>query len=61
MLQRITKNDIKESPTGQLTEMYYGLLKFNSLRLAQELGTDEALSDQIAEVVTEMNDRKGGG
>ncbi len=59
MFQRITKNDIKESSTEQLTEMYYGLLKSNSLRLAQGLGTDEALGDQLAEVVAEMNYRKG--
>ncbi len=61
MLRRITKNLIKESPTEQLTEMYYGLLKSNSLRSAQGLGTDEVLSDQLAEVVAEMNYRKGGG
>ena len=57
MLQRITKNDIKESPNEQLTEMYYELLKSNSLGLAQGLGTDEALSELLAEVVAEMNAR----
>ena len=57
MLQRITKNDIKESPNEQLTEMYNELLKSNSLGLAQGLGTDEALSELLAEVVAEMNAR----
>jgi hypothetical protein len=61
MLQRITKNTIKESTTGQLTEMYYGLVKAISLRSAQGIGTDEALSEMVAEVVAEMNYRKGSG
>ena len=51
VLQRITKNVIKESPTEQLTEMYYELLKSNSLRLAQGMGTDETLSGLVADHV----------
>jgi hypothetical protein len=58
MLQRITKNVIKESTTGQLTEMYYELMKAISLRSAQGIGTDEALSEMVAQVVAEMNERK---
>ena len=61
MLQRITKNTIKESTPGQLTEMYYGLVKAISMRSAQGMGTDEALSETVAEVVAEMNARAGGG
>ncbi len=58
MLQRITKNTIKESTTGQLTEMYYGLVKAISLRSAQGMGTDEALGEMVAQVVAEMNERE---
>jgi hypothetical protein len=61
MLQRITKNVIKESTPEQLTEMYYGLVKALSLRSAQGMGTDEALSEMVAEVVAEMNNRTGAG
>ena len=60
MLQRITKNVIEESTPGQLTEMYYELVKALSLRSAQGMGTDEALSEMIAEVVAKMNTYTGG-
>jgi hypothetical protein len=61
MLQRITQNVIKESTSEQLIEMYYGLVKALSLRSAQGIGTDEALSEMVAEVVAEMNNRTGTG
>ena len=61
MPQRITKDVIEESTPAQLTEMYYGLVKALSLRSAQGMGTDEALSEMIAEVVTKMNANTGGG
>ena len=61
MLQRITKNTIKESTPDQLTEMYYGLVQAISMRSAQGMGTDEKLSETVAEVVAEMNARQGGG
>jgi len=60
MLQRI-KNVIEESNTEQLTEMYYEFVKANSLRAAQGIGTDETLSEMVAEVVAEMNNRMSGG
>jgi hypothetical protein len=60
MLQRIVKNVIKESKTEQLNEMYYKFMKANSLRAAQEIGTDETLNEMIAEVVAEINARMGG-
>ena len=60
MLQRITKNAIKESTTEQLTEMYYGLVQAISMRSAQGMDTDEELSETVAEVVAEMNARQGG-
>lgn len=60
MLQRMMKNVIKESSTQQLTEMYYELVQATSLRAAQGMGTDELLSDTVAEIVAEMNARRGG-
>ena len=61
MLQRIMKKVIEESNTEQLTEMYYEFVKANSLRAAQGIGTDETLSEMVAEVVAEMNNRMSGG
>ena len=61
MLQRITKNIIEESTPEQLSEMYYGLVKALSLRSAQGIDTDEALSEMVAEVVAKMNTYTGGG
>jgi biotin carboxylase len=55
------KNVIKESTTQQLTEMYYELVQAISLRAAQGMGTDELLSETVAEVVAEMNARMSGG
>ena len=55
MLQKITKKVIEESTPEQLTEMYYGLVKALSLRSAQGMGTDEELSEMVAEVVAKMN------
>jgi len=61
MLQKIMKNVIKESTTEQLTEMYYEFVKANSLRAAQGIGPDETLSEMVAEIVAEMNNRMSGG
>ena len=40
--------------------MYYRLVKAISLRSAQEMGTDEALSEMVAEVVAKMNTYTSG-
>ena len=61
MLQRITKDVIEESTPAQLTEMYYGLVKALSMRSAQGMGTDEALSEMVAEVVAKMKTYADGG
>ena len=58
MAHKVMKNVIKESTTGQLTEMYYELVKAISLRSAQGMGTDGMLSEMVAEVVTEINNRE---
>ncbi len=55
MLQRMAKDVIEESTPAQLTEMYYGLVKALSMRSAQGMGTDKALSEMVAEVVAKMN------
>ena len=60
MLDAAAKSIIKESATGQLTEMYYRLVGVNSLRSAQGHGKDQTLDEMIGEVVAEMNARKVG-
>jgi hypothetical protein len=60
MLDAAAKSVIKESTTGQLTEMYYRLVGANSLRSAQGVGKDQVLGEMVAEVVAEMNARKFG-
>jgi hypothetical protein len=64
MLTADMKRIIRESPTGQLTDMYYELLKVNSLRLSQELIMDQLaagiITEGIAEVITEVTDRTIG-
>jgi len=60
MLDAAAKSIIKESTTGQLTEMYYRLVGVNSLRSAQGAGKDQVLAEMVAEVAAEMNARKVG-
>jgi hypothetical protein len=64
MLTTDMKRIIKDSPTEQLTEMYYELLKVNSLRLSEELRMDqlaaEIIAEGIAEVITEASARTIG-
>ena len=60
MLDAAAKNVIKESTTGQLTEMYFRLVGVNSLRSARGVGKDQVLTEMVAEVVAEMNARKVG-
>jgi hypothetical protein len=61
MLDAAAKSAIKESTTGQLTEMYYRLVGVKSLRSAQGVGEDQVLAEMVAEVVAEVNARKVGG
>ena len=60
VLDAAAKSVIKESTTGQLTEMYYRLVGVNSLRSAQGVGKDQVLAEMVIEVVAEMNARKVG-
>jgi hypothetical protein len=61
MLDAAAKSVIKESTTGQLTEIYYRIVGVNSLRSAQGVGKDLILAEMVAEVVAEVNARKVGG
>ena len=60
MLDAAAKSVIKESTTGQLTEMYYRIVGVNSLRSAQGVGKDQVFAEMVAEVVAEVNARKIG-
>jgi hypothetical protein len=60
MLDAAAKSVIKESTTGQLTEMYYRLVGVNSLRSAQVIDKDQVLAEMVAEIVAEINARKVG-
>jgi hypothetical protein len=64
MLTTDMKRIIKDSPIEQLTEMYYELLKVNSLRLSEELRMDqlaaEIIAEGIAEVIAEASARTIG-
>jgi len=60
MLDADAKSVIKESTTGQLTEMYYRLVGVNSLRSVQGLDKDQVLAEMVAEVMAEINARKVG-
>jgi hypothetical protein len=60
MLDPVAKSVIKESATGQLTEMYYRLVGANSIRSAQGVGKNQVLAEMVTEVVAEMNARKVG-
>jgi hypothetical protein len=58
MFQGITKTIMGENTTEQLEGTLDGLVGAISFRSAQGIGTDEALSEMIAEIVSEMNTRK---
>jgi hypothetical protein len=51
---------LRRAHLSQLTEMYYELVKALSLRSSQGMGTDEALSEMLAQVVVKMNTYTGG-
>jgi hypothetical protein len=51
------KRIIRDSPSAQLTDVYYELLKVNSLRLSQELRVDQMAAEMIDEVITEVSTR----
>lgn len=64
MLTDDMKRIVRNGPTDQLIDMYYELLKVNSLRLSEELSMDQLaagiIADGIAEVITEITARSKG-
>ena len=58
MLDEVTKSVIRENTTEQLDKVLHELIEALSLRTAQGLGTDQALSEMVAEIVAEMNARE---
>lgn len=54
---RIIQSLIKGSTTEQLDETFEELMKAISLRSAQGMGTDEALSEMLAALTAERNTR----
>jgi hypothetical protein len=57
MIRNIIESVIKENTTEQLDETFDGLARAISLRSAQGMGTDQALSEMLAAVTTERNTR----
>ncbi len=57
MLQRIIQTVIRENTTEQLDETFDGIARAISLRSAQGMGTDETLSEMLAAVTAERNNR----
>lgn len=54
---RIIESLIKGSTTEQLDETFEELMKAISLRSTQGMGTDEALSEMLAALTAERNNR----
>ncbi len=57
MLQKIFESVTREETAEQLDETFDGIARAISLRSAQGLGTDELLSEMLAEVTAERNTR----
>jgi hypothetical protein len=57
MLQKIFESVTREETVEQLDETFDGIARAISLRSAQGLGTDELLSEMLAEVAAERNTR----
>ena len=61
MLQKIIESVIRQDTTEQLDETFDGIARAISLRSAQGLGTDETLSQMLAEITAERNTRPVSG
>ncbi len=61
MLQKIFESVTREETAEQLDETFDGIARAISLRSAQGLGTDELLSEMLAEVIAERNTRPASG
>ena len=61
MLHKIIESVIRKDTTEQLDETFDGIARAISLRSAQGLGTDETLSQMLAEITAERNTRPVSG
>ena len=61
MLQKIIQTVISENTNEQLDEPFDGIVRALSLRSAQGMGTDEALSEMLAAITTERDTRPTSG
>ena len=57
MIQEIVKYIIEQDTSEQLDQFHDALAKAISLRSAQGMGTDEALNEMLAAIMTERNTR----
>ena len=57
MLRQIIERVVREDTTEQLDSTFEGIARAISLRSAQGLGTDESLSEMLAEITAERNTR----
>jgi hypothetical protein len=57
MLQKIFESLLREDTTQQLDKTFDGIARAISLRSAQGMGTDETLSEMLAAVTAERNNR----
>ncbi len=57
MFQTIFQSAIRQDTTEQLDEAFDGIASAISLRSAQGMGTDETLSEMLAVVTAERNNR----
>ena len=60
MLRKIFESVVMEDTTEQLDETFDGIARAISLRSAQGMGTDETLSEMLAAITTERDNRGSG-
>ncbi len=61
MLHRLIQSIIKQDTTEQLDNSFDGIVGAMSLRSAQGLGTDDTLSEMLAQITVERNNRPASG
>ena len=61
MLHKLIQSIIKQHTTEQLDNTFDGIVGAISLRSAQGLGTDDTLSEMLAQITVERNNRPASG
>ena len=61
MLHKLIQSIIKQDTTEQLDNSFDGIVEAISLRSAQGLGTDDTLSEMLAQITVERNNRPPSG